>query len=245
MTRLSGWRARVDTVDMNPNGTAARTERMRRGSHLLSVIAACSIAAAQAQEGEPEEGSRGALVPYLEITPFAGYRMGGDFDIGTTDLEADLDDHGSFALAFDIARDEYSQYELFYSRQDSQLARDSPLGQIGVQVEYLQIGGTLAVSDMPLFTPYIVATAGVTRFSPDAPGTDDSSHFSFSLGGGLRFPLSQRFSLRLEARGHLTFVDTDTTLFCASGAFGGVCAISGNGSSFIQYELLAGAAFAF
>jgi opacity protein-like surface antigen len=217
----------------------------RRISRVLSIVAACSIAAAHAQEGDPDEEPRGALVPYLEVTAFAGYRMGGDFDIGTTDLEADLDDHGSFALAFDIARDEYSQYELYYGFQDSQLAQDSPIGPIGVKVEYLQIGGTLAVGDRPLFTPYITAGLGVTRFSPDSPATDDSTHFSLSLGGGLRFPVSPRFSLRLEARGHLTFLDTDTALFCASGAFGGVCALQGNGSSFIQYELLAGAGLAF
>jgi opacity protein-like surface antigen len=230
---------------MNPNLKRMRRVHMRTGIRLLSVVAACSFAVAQAQEGEPESQSRSALVPYMEVTGFAGYRMGGDFDIGDSDLEADLDDHGSFALAVDLARDDTSQYELYYSVQDSQLAQDSPIGPVGVKVEYLQIGGTLAVSDRPVFTPYIVATAGVTRFSPDAPGTDDSSHFSFSLGGGLRFPLNQHFSLRLEARGHLTFVDTDTALFCASGAFGGVCALEGSGSTFIQYELLAGAAFAF
>jgi opacity protein-like surface antigen len=219
---------------------------MRRRIQVLSVVAACSLAAAaaQAQEEEGEE-SRGALVPYMEITPFAGYRMGGDFDVGDMDLDADLDDHGSFGLALDLARDGYSQYELYYGRQESQLAQDSPIGPFGVTVEYLQLGGTLVVSDQPAFTPYIVAGLGVTRFSPDGPGVDDSTHFSFSLGGGLRFPVSQRFSLRLEARGHLTFVDTDTSLFCASGDFGGVCAIRGEGSTFIQYELLAGAGFAF
>jgi opacity protein-like surface antigen len=218
---------------------------MRRGILVLSVVAACSFAAAAPAQEEEGEEPRGALVPYWEITPFAGYRMGGDFDVGDMDLDADLDDHGSFALALDLARDRYSQYELFYSRQESQLAQDSPIGPLDLTVEYLQLGGTLVVSDQPAFTPYIVAGLGVTRFSPDGPGVDDSSHFSFSLGGGLRFPISSRFSLRLEARGHLTFVDTDTALFCASGAFGGVCAIRGEGSTFIQYELLAGAGFAF
>ncbi len=217
---------------------------MRRRIHILSVVAACSIGgAAQAQEEEDEP--RGALVPYMEITPFAGYRMGGDFDVGDMDLDADLDDHGSFGVALDLARDEYSQYELYYGRQESQLTQDSPIGPLGVTVEYLQLGGTLVVNDYPSFTPYIIGGLGVTRFSPDVGGTDDSTHFAFSLGGGLRFPISQRFSLRMEARGHVTFVDTDTALFCASGAFGGVCAIRGEGSTFIQYELLAGAAFAF
>jgi opacity protein-like surface antigen len=245
MERLFHARVTEDTAAVNPNLAGRRISGMRRSIKLLSVVAACSIAAAHAQDCDPEEGSGGALVPYIEVAGFAGYRMGGNFDVDSLDTDADLDDHSSFALAFDIARDDYSQYELYYSSQDSQLGQDSPIGPVGVKVEYLQIGGTLAVSDRPVFTPYITAGLGVTRFSPDAPGTDDSSHFSFSLGGGLRFPLSQRFSLRLEARGHLTFVDTDTALFCASGAFGGVCALQGSGSTFIQYELLAGAAFAF
>ena len=219
---------------------------MRRSIKLLSIVAACSIAAAHAQEGDPEEGSGGALVPYIEVIGFAGYRMGGNFDVDTTDLDADLDDHSSFALAFDIARDDVLavrallQLAGFAARAGFADRADRRESRVPADRRY-------AGRQRPARSsrPYITAGLGVTRFSPDPPGTDDSTHFSLSLGGGLRFPLNQRFSLRLEARGHLTFLDTDTALFCASGAFGGVCALQGNGSTFIQYELLAGAAFAF
>ena len=73
----------------------------------------------------------------------------------------------------------------------------------------------------------------------------DSTKFSLSIGGGLRIPVSERFSIRLEARGFLTFVNTDSRFFCTSGALGGACAIRADGNTFIQYEALAGAAFAF
>jgi hypothetical protein len=58
-------------------------------------------------------------------------------------------------------------------------------------------------------------------------------------------PVTDRFNFRLEARGFVTLVDTDSAIFCASGSFGGVCSIRARGSTFTQFELLAGAAFAF
>jgi hypothetical protein len=51
--------------------------------------------------------------------------------------------------------------------------------------------------------------------------------------------------LKFEARGYLTFIDTQSSIFCASGSFGGVCSIRAKGSTFTQFDLLAGAAFAF
>lgn len=184
----------------------------------------------------------------FEVTPFAGYRFGGDFDVdtgGTTRQNVDLDDHGSFALALDLRRDEESQYELFYSHQQTNLERDSPLGPLGLNVEYLHIGGTLDVNQEMLLKPYVVGTLGLTRLSPEPGRASDNTRFSFSLGGGLRVPVSDHFSLRFEARGFLTFVNTNASFFCSSSSAGGFCSIHGSGSTFLQYELLAGAAFAF
>ncbi len=59
-------------------------------------------------------------------------------------------------------------------------------------------------------------------------------------------PISQRFAVRLEARGFVTFVNSDSAFFCASGAsIGGACAIQAKTDAFFQYELLAGATFKF
>ena len=141
--------------------------------------------------------------------------------------------------------DEASQYELFYDRQSTNIERGSPLGNVDVDVEYLHVGGLAEWHDEYRLVPYVVGGVGATRFHPDFSGTDDETRFSLSLGGGVRVPVNERFSLRFEGRGYLTLVDTDTSFFCRSDQTGAVCRIRGNGSTFIQYELLAGAAVAF
>ena len=207
----------------------------------LGVCCACGAHADQADPGTEREAPR----TLYEITPFVGYRLGGDFDVASSDQHANLDDHGSFALALAVRRDPYSQYELLYTREETQVEKTSSLAPLDVNVEYLHLGGTVDAeveSDFPLH-PYILGGLGLTRFTADS-GSDDT-RFSVSLGGGLRVPVSPRFSLRFEARGYLTFVDTDSAIFCASGSFGGVCSIRSTGSTFIQFDLMAGAAVAF
>ncbi|MGQ0835461.1 MAG: outer membrane protein [Gammaproteobacteria bacterium] len=206
---------------------------------LVAAIAVSPLAAAQ------DQGPSAHGPPAFELTPFVGYRTGGELEVSSTGEEVDLDDSRTFALAFNLRIDEGSQYELFYSRQDSRLERGSSLGDVDVDIEYLHVGGTLTVDDTQRFKPYIVGTLGATRFSPKPTQARDETRFSVSIGGGLRVPFSDRFSLRLEARGYLTFVDTDSSFFCETGSFGGVCEVRASGSTFIQYEALAGAAFAF
>jgi opacity protein-like surface antigen len=209
---------------------------------VLVAVSMCGTVAAQADERSETATERPAQLLY-EVTPFVGYRLNGDFDIANSNQQANLDDHASYALALDLRRDESSQYELLYSRQETRLEQNSPLAPLDVNVEYLHLGGTLVVNDELPLVPYIVGTLGLTRFTLQS-GTDDT-RFSFSLGAGLRVPVTPRFGLRLEARGFLTLVDSDSAVFCASGSFGGVCSIRGKGSTFTQFELMAGAAFAF
>ena len=57
-----------------------------------------------------------------EVTPFVGYRMGGDFDLegSPSASKVDLDDHGSFGFAVNLFPGNKSEsYELFYSRQEA------------------------------------------------------------------------------------------------------------------------------
>jgi opacity protein-like surface antigen len=219
---------------------------MRIAVPVLMSFALLSAGAAHAQDGDDEDSRQSAPTTRFEVTPFVGYRFGGDFDLDDPRRSVDLNDHGSFALALNLRADDYRQYELFYSRQETRLQPDSSLGGLGINVEYLQLGGTLQFdeTDQWPLKPYMVGGLGVTRFTPE-PDSSDSTRFSVSLGAGLRVPVTTHFGLRLEARGFLTLVNTDSAFFCASGSSGGVCAIRGSGSSFVQYELLAGAAFAF
>jgi hypothetical protein len=103
----------------------------------------------------------------------------------------------------------------------------------------------LALADEDQIKPYFGGGLGLTRLSPGlAPGTTDT-RFSVSLALGLRALLTQHFSLRLEARGYITPLNTDTTLFCRSEQGGALCQVRGRGSALFQGDFLAGATYAF
>ena len=216
-------------------------------SAFLFCLGTVAATVAQAQ-GMPsgEEDDTGPM--RWEVTPFVGYRMGGNFDLdgSTTSNRADLNDHNSFGFAINLfPADDSASYELFYSRQQTSLASDSPLAPFDLNVEYLHIGGTLLLNDELPIAPYMVGGVGLTRLSPQTgPGTDDT-RFSFSLGAGVKLPVTKHFGVRLEARGYLTLVNSDGAFFCSSDSQGGVCAIKVKSDTLIQYELLAGAVFAF
>ena len=198
----------------------------------LLAIASCAAGATESDQGEQQPLTYG-------ITPFAGYSVGGTFKFTDTDTHADVHDHLSYGLALDLSTDQSSQYELFYSRQSTSL-RGPSLAPADITIQYLHIGGSIRLADWPRLQPYLVATIGATRFSPDAPAAIDNTYFSASLGTGLRVPLNSHLALRLEARGFATFLNTSTNLFCRSNQAGGLCLVHGSGSTFIQGEALAG-----
>lgn len=186
-----------------------------------------------------------AQAPGFEVTVSGGYRFGGEPELKNPEQSVGIADHTALAVALDIARDDHSQYELFYSQQATRLKHGTSIGPMPLKIEYLQIGGTLISRRPGWLTPYMVGMAGVSRMTPEASGTDASTNLSISLGGGVRTPLNRHLSLRLEARGHMTFVDTTANFFCASGPGGSACQVLAKGSSVLQFELLAGVAFSF
>jgi opacity protein-like surface antigen len=194
-----------------------------------------SAGAADAPRAEPQQ---------FEISPFAGYRLGGSFRMADTGQRISLTDHDSFALALDLRGDELTQYELFYSRQSTKL-RGTGLPAVGTVVEYLQIGGTVALDDMDRVKPYFGAGIGVARLSPDLVVGREDTRFALSLALGLRAPLSQHFALRLEARGFWTPVNTDTAVFCRADQGDALCRVRVRGSGFVQGDFLAGLAYSF
>src|SRR5215468_1743952 len=74
--------------------------------------------------GVPASGQAadtGALDATFGISPFGGYRVGGNFTDVNTNQTVDVGSHGSFALALDARADPGREYELFYSRQSTEL----------------------------------------------------------------------------------------------------------------------------
>ena len=187
----------------------------------------------------------GPPAPTFEISPFAGYRVGGKFNDSSTNDSVSVDAHTSFALALDARADDASQYEFFYSRQATSVS-GSNLAPTGLKVEYLHIGGTVTLDQsQPRVQPYLAGGLGATLLVPGAPDSRQETAFSMSLALGLRMPLSRHFLLRVEGRGYLTLINADTAIFCRSDQTGGLCTIHAQGSTFLQFDFLAGVSFVF
>ncbi len=206
-----------------------------RAGLLLAAAHASAAVTAEPPAGEARQ---------FEVSPFVGYRVGGSFRLIDTGQHVALDDHGSFALALDARADDSTQYELFYGRQSTALREDA-LAPTRIAVEYLHIGGTVALDEERPVRPYLAGGLGITRFSPDPARGHEDTRISLSLAVGLRVPLSTHFSFRFEGRGFLTPVNADSALFCRSDQSGALCLVRVRGSTFFQADFLAGAAYAF
>jgi hypothetical protein len=184
-----------------------------------------------------------AAGPRFELTPFAGYRMGGSFERPETASsparDVDLDDGGSWGVDLGLYRDGSSFYELLYSSQSTSMDSSDPaLSRVDVQTDYYQFGGTLLFADEQWMVPYLSLTAGATRFSAD--DYDSETKFSVSLGGGLRLPFNDHVAATLGVRGYLTFVNSDTNFLCVSGGEESGCLVRSSGTTYFQAEAQAG-----
>ena len=178
-----------------------------------------------------------------EITPFGGYRFGGDFDYVDPDTEelkgSDLESGGSWGIDLGLYRDQTSFYELLYSTQEVGFDADEfGLDDVDVTTQYYHVGGTAFFPTEQWLVPFLSFTIGATEFSAD--GFDSETKFSMSLGGGLRLPFTENFGATLGLRGYLTFVDSDTDFFCYSGGDEGTCLVRSSGSTFFQGEATLG-----
>ena len=223
--------------------------RRFRTAALAAVLglASAGAPAADARGGDEHVRDR---PPTFEVTPFVGYRFGGDFDLDSTTggdaVNVDLNDDASYGIGLGIYRDATSFYEFFYSRQDADLdTGGTSLGSVDLKTEYLHFGGTLLYPLERWLVPYLSLTIGATRFDPQSGGGYDSeTKFSASLGGGLRFPITENFATTLALRGYFTFVDSDTEIFCI-GSGGVDCLLRTSGSTFTQGEAQLGFSFTF
>ena len=157
----------------------------------IALAAAALPAAAQSQDYED--------YALFEITPFYGYMAGGEFENPSTNTDRDLDENNNFGVIFNAAVDQWRHYELLYSTQSTEIDGTLP---IDLDVQYLQIGGTIANPDAEHVIPYFGITVGAARFSPDQSGLDDETKFAFTVGTGLKIPITPHIGVRLDAQRH-------------------------------------------
>jgi hypothetical protein len=182
-----------------------------------------------------------AAGPRFEISPFAGYRLGGEWDSNSDGEGADIDDGNSWGVG-----DDRSFWELLYSRRSAGLDSPDPaLRNVDVTIEYYHFGGTLLFEQPQGFTTFVSLTAGLTRLEGSPGRYSTENEFSASLAGGLRFAFSETVHATFGVRGYMTLVDSNTGFLCVSDPPEGTCLITTSGSTFWELEALAGLNFRF
>jgi opacity protein-like surface antigen len=200
---------------------------------VASLALAAAAAPAAAQDGD---------YPEFEITPFYGYMLGGSFEDPTTSADRDLDESNNFGVIFNAAVEHWRHYEVLFSTQSTEIDGSVP---IDVDAQYLQIGGTVSHPDAERAIPYFGMTIGAARFSPDQTGLDDETKFAFTVGTGVKVPITDHIGLRFDARAFISLLDTDGNIFCVSDSGGGTCAIRTKSDTLIQYHAALGLTVAF
>jgi opacity protein-like surface antigen len=180
----------------------------------------------------------------LEVTPFAGYTIGGSFEDNTTGASLDVKEGGSFGLVLGVPDTPETQYELFYGFQRTKVTGGGTFGGetlFDLDIHYLHLGGTYLFPAEKV-RPFISGGLGATHFVPSGSGMNSKTYFSVSLGGGAKIPISDHVGLRLEARGFMTILPNSTEIFCVSSG-GAACAVKVQGDVLGQLLLLAGITF--
>jgi hypothetical protein len=143
------------------------------------------------------------------ISPFYGYRFGGEIEDATTGQSYDFEDSPAYGLILDFAPIDYpGRIELLWTRQDSSVdfQGNYGLGKLDLTIDTLQLGG-IAEFGSAGFREYVSAHVGATR--ADAEGSDDEVKFSFSIGAGVKAYLSKNFYLRADLRGFCNVVNSE------------------------------------
>jgi hypothetical protein len=157
---------------------------MRKGLFILAFFLIPALASAQPGQ--------------FEITPFAGYRLGGEFNAADNDLfDRDLD----------------AELELLASRQESTFIVDeglfAPIQELGdVTLTHYHAGFTYEWG-LGQVNPFFTGTLGLARIQPDFPELNAENRFAGSLGGGAKIFFSPNIGIRLEGRGYWTDLGTD------------------------------------
>ena len=181
-----------------------------------------------------------AALDQIRITPFLGYRVGGEFeDVFGTTLE--LDEAQSYGLIFSKGAADALEFSI--SVQPTQLNASGGVSSdelFDVDIfNYMVAGKKILNRESGGFVSGLV---GVTHFDPDKAGVSSETRFALGIGGGIDYPIANNLSFRLEGRGIGTFLNSSGGIFCGSNSG---CALYADSGLLLQFEIISGLTFRF
>ena len=212
---------------------------MRNITFLIGLLLALPASAnftTQAEKAKP-----------LEITPFIGYRFGGDFEtiptLNVPTKKVSLTDNASYGVLIAWPYDGGLQGEFLISHYDSDFSvrssdiNDNDINRTDVGITYAHIGGNVPVSE----AIWISGGLGLTHLSPDAIALNSETRFSMNLGVNTKIEISKKLSFRIGGRVYGTFFNANSAAFCGPSS----CKLYISSKAWVQTELDAGLTFKF
>jgi peptidyl-prolyl cis-trans isomerase SurA len=147
--------------------------------------------------------------PRFELAPSVGWRVGGTTSsVGNADVEnVKVPDSLSFGMTVEYAVRPWGSLEILWNRQESQLKATLTAAGAGadeklshLNIDTFQLGGLWQSGDTSSKTRlFLDLLFGVTVLTP-APELTSLKRFSASVGGGIKFYVSDSFGARLGLR---------------------------------------------
>ncbi|HEX8253791.1 MAG TPA: outer membrane beta-barrel protein [Thermoanaerobaculia bacterium] len=193
---------------------------------LLVLLLLSLSTAAFAQDHDDDEDWRRRRGGYddaprrgaFELTPFVGYRWGGTiFADQTFIFGEDVNVAPSANLGVNFALplgDTGLKLELMANRQSSELETEGGLFEpenevADIDLTYLHAGLQIPFAQSRNASPYFIVSGGLAMFDPQVSGVSSENRFSASAGLGVKIPMSEMLSVRLEGRGYYAALEED------------------------------------
>ena len=225
-----------------------KTRRLKneRFIHYTLVLVASGFSLALTASGQDFDTDSFFPKPLSEttrfgISPFYGYRFGGEVQDPNTDTKYSFKDGPAYGVILDYApMNYYGRFELLWSRQDTSVdfQGNNGLGKVGITIDVIQVGGETEYGSQSL-RGYVSAHVGATHFSSDGYG--DDTQFSFDIGAGVKAFLTKNIYLRADLRGYCVVTEAQGSFIFANG----VTVASFSGSTLWQGQVSAGVGFTF
>jgi hypothetical protein len=181
--------------------------------------------------------ARPADAQTMQVTPFGGYRFGGDLYEVMTGAALDIDGAPSVGVVGDVFFDVGRSVTFIYSHQEAPIDVVRPGGgrtRVRLSVDHWHGGATDEIGGTPRVRPFLTGSLGLTRFGGSG---DSETRFSMAASGGVKLLASPRYGARFDARVYAIFTDASASSgICGTGG----CIIGLNVAVVWQAEFTAG-----
>lgn len=166
----------------------------------------------------------------FQITPYLGYRIGGEFEHFATGTTLKLDEGDAYGIIFGKAAED--SLEFIYSVQPTKLNARGPVKSselFDVDVINIMVASKKVLN--PEHGTFISGMVGVTHFNPDEAHLSSDTRFALGASAGLDHRITKGLSFRLEGRAIGTILDGGAGVFCSSS---GGCNIAAGGDALFR-----------